>query len=77
MTNPEIASHLQSLTQAVILLSDQLGARLDSAQLCARIGCHRNTLVNLKKDPAFPSPVGSKWLLSDVLEWEKSKATRH
>jgi len=75
MTDAAIIQHLDTLTRAVLALTQQQGARLTRAELCARLGIHRNTLTTwLETDRHFPRPDKSgKWLLADVVAWELSK----
>lgn len=72
MTNEAIMmQRIDALTSAVQFMASALGQRLTRAQLCNRMGVHRNTLAKLIKDPAFPLPgKDGKWLLSDVIAWE-------
>ena len=52
-----------------------LGTRLTRAQLCERMGIHRNTLRTRAAERSFPKPDASgKYLLSEVLEWERGNA---
>ncbi len=74
MTEAIIMQRIDHLTAAVQSLSTMLGARLTRAQLCERLGIHRNTLARRLIDPGFPLPgKDGKWLLSEVMEWEKCK----
>jgi len=72
MTNEAIMlQRIDALTSAVQFMASALGQRLTRAQLCDRMGVHRNTLAKLMKDPTFPLPgKDGKWLLSDVISWE-------
>lgn len=74
MTDAAILERIDSLTAAVQLLARVQGTRLTRAQLCERLGVHRNTLRTRMADRDFPKPdVTGKWLLSEVLEWERGK----
>lgn len=74
MTDAAILERIDSLTAAVQLLARVQGARLTRAQLCERLGIHRNTLRTRMADRNFPKPDATgKWLLSEVLEWESGK----
>lgn len=77
MTDTAIINHLETLTRAVIALTQQQGARLTRAELCTRLGIHRNTITAwLETDRHFPRPDKSgKWLLSDIVRWELSQTT--
>jgi predicted DNA-binding transcriptional regulator AlpA len=55
-------------------LSAAMGARLTRAQLSERLGIHRNTLARRLSEPGFPQPdKDGKWLLSEVIQWERSR----
>lgn len=73
MTELAIHQQMQALTQAVNLIAASLGTRLTRAELCERIGIHRNTLTTwLQTDRHFPRPgKDGKWLLVDVMKWEQ------
>ncbi len=75
MTNEAIMmQRIDALTSAVQFMASALGQRLTRAQLCDRMGVHRNTLAKLMKDPTFPLPgKDGKWLLSEIVEWETRK----
>lgn len=75
MTDQAIAHQLQVLTSAVLALTQQQGARLSRAELCARLHIHRNTLATwLETDRRFPRPdKRGMWLLADVVAWELRK----
>lgn len=71
MTDAAIIKRLELLTNTVQTLTSMLGARLTRAQLCDRLGIHRNTLSKRLLEPDFPLPgKDGKWLLSDVIDWE-------
>jgi predicted DNA-binding transcriptional regulator AlpA len=74
MTDAVLMERIEQLTTAVQSLSTMLGARLTRAQLCERLGIHRNTLARRLSEPGFPLPgKDGKWLLSSVIEWERSQ----
>ena len=63
------------LASAVQQMASMLGTRLTRAQLCERMGIHRNTLRTRAAERSFPKPDASgKYLLSEVLEWERGNA---
>lgn len=72
-TENELLARIDALTESVRLMAAMLGTRLDRAQLCERMGIHRNTLANrLAADSSFPRPGrDGKWLLSEIVEWEQ------
>ena len=66
-----VSIKLDALTSAVMCLVQNSGKRLTRAELCERLGIHRNTLAKRLLEPGFPTPDKSgRWLLSEVLEWE-------
>ena len=75
MTDAAIANQLQTLTDAVLALVQAQGARLKRADLCKRLGIHRNTLANyLETDRHFPRPDKTdQWLLADIIKWEMER----
>lgn len=74
MTEATLVQRIELLTNAVQTLSAMMGARLTRAQLAERLGVHRNTLAKRLAEPGFPLPgKDGKWLLSDVIEWERSR----
>lgn len=75
MTDTAIAAQLQTLTDAVLALVQAHGARLKRADLCKRLGIHRNTLADyLATDRHFPRPdKTNQWLLADVIKWEMER----
>lgn len=72
-TENELLTRIDALTESVRLMAAMLGTRLDRAQLCERMGIHRNTLANrLAADSSFPRPGrDGKWLLSEIVDWEQ------
>ena len=75
MTDAAIAQRLDALTKAVLLMSMQTGKRLTREDMCERLGIHRHTLRVRSQERGFPQPdINGKWLLSEVLEWEFSRA---
>lgn len=74
MTEATLVQRIELLTNAVLALSAMMGARLTRAQLAERLGVHRNTLAKRLAEPGFPLPgKDGKWLLSEVIEWERSR----
>lgn len=74
MTDTAILERIDALTDAVLLMARMSGARLTRAQLCERLGIHRNTLRTKSAERGFPKPdVSGKWLLSEVIEWESGR----
>lgn len=74
MPEASILARLDALTAAVANLAKIHGARLTRAEVCARLGIHRNTLRAYLESRGFPSPGrDGKWLLSEVIEWEAQR----
>lgn len=72
MTDTALIERLDRLTQAVSHMASLMGTRLSQANMCIRLDISRATLGKRMVEPGFPRRDASgKWLLSDVLEWEK------
>jgi predicted DNA-binding transcriptional regulator AlpA len=71
MPEASILARLDALTFAVASLAKLHGARLTRADVCERLGIHRNTLRTYMDGRGFPrAGRDGKWLLSEVIEWE-------
>lgn len=69
-----ILQRLDSLTLAVEAFAKLAGARLTRADVCERLGIHRNTLSSYISSKDFPTPGrDGKWLLAEIIEWESRK----
>ncbi|WP_315125182.1 hypothetical protein [Comamonas antarctica] len=69
-----LTSGLDALTSAVLLMAQQKGARLTSAQVVERVGRTRQTITSMVRRGDFPEPcTDGRWLLSDILEWEAKR----
>lgn len=74
MTEAALLEKIDALTDAVKLLAQMQGARLNREQMCQRLDVHRNTLARRMLEPGFPQPGrDGKWLLSEVIEWENRR----
>jgi len=74
MPDAAILARLDALTSAVANLAKIHGARLTRAEVCERMGIHRNTLRTYLESRGFPRPGrDGKWLLSEVIEWEAGR----
>ena len=74
MTDTTIVRQLETLTSAVQLMARKLGERLTHAEVCERLGIHRNTLRRYIEERGFPTPgKDGKWLLEEVIAWELRK----
>lgn len=47
------------------------GERLTLAQVSKRLGIHRNTVRTYIRERGFPESVEGKWMLADVIKWER------
>lgn len=73
-TDTAILTSLDQLRSAVATMARQQGARLTRAEVCERLGVHRNTLRTYVDSKGFPTPGrDGKWLLAEILEWEARK----
>ena len=71
MSDTAIMQRLDSLTAAFVAMAKVSGSRLTRAEVCERMGVHRNTLANYIADKDFPKPcLDGKWLLGEIVEWE-------
>lgn len=74
MSEATILNRLESLTTAFVAMARITGARLTRAEVCDRLGVHRNTLTAYIAEKGFPTPGrDGKWLLAEVVEWEARK----
>lgn len=74
MPDAAILARLDALTSAVANLAKIHGARLTRAEVCERLGIHRNTLRTYIESRGFPAAGrDGKWLLSEVIEWEAGR----
>lgn len=70
----KILERLDSLTAAVQAFARIAGSRLTRAEVCERLQVHRNTLRTYIAEKGFPTPGrDGKWLLEEVIEWERRK----
>ncbi len=69
-----LLQRIDSLTSAILTMAKAQGARLTRAELCERLGVHRNTIAAYISDKGFPKPCrDGKWLLAEVVEWESER----
>jgi hypothetical protein len=74
MTEISIAERLDILTRAVLTMATNVGARLNRADMCGRLGVCGKTLSERVSSKKIPAPgKDGKWLLSEVVEWEIRK----
>ena len=55
------------------LLHAVMGQRLDRAELAKRLRIDPHTVSRWVRSGRLPAPVGGYWLLSAIVEWERSK----
>ncbi len=71
----ELQKQIDVLTFAVISLTEMMGARITRAQMLERLRVSSNTLTAGVRNGRYPKPANDgKWLLSEVIEWEKNHA---
>lgn len=71
MTDAAIATRMEKLTSAVLLMARTMGTRLTRADMCERLGVCSKTLTAHVRAKKVPTPgTDGKWLLSEVVEWE-------
>lgn len=69
-----LAVELAALRRDLADLHLERGTRLSRAEICARLGVHRNTLRTYLEARDFPKPCrDGKWLLAEVIEWEAAR----
>lgn len=67
----QVALELAALRRDLAGLHMERGTRLSRAEVCERLGIHRNTLRTYLEERGFPKACrDGKWLLSEVIEWE-------
>lgn len=64
----ELRQDVRSLRETVLTL---LNRRLSRQELAERMGITTRTLAKRIEAHQVPQPVNGKWLLSDVVEWER------
>jgi hypothetical protein len=74
-TNTSIPPDQRMLADIAKMVARLVGQRLTRAEMCERLGVHRNTFVSkYMADPEFPKPgKDGKWLLEEVIDWEHRK----
>lgn len=67
----QLALELAALRREIASLHQERGTRLSRAQVCARLGIHRNTLPRYMAERRFPTPCSDgSFLLGEIIEWE-------
>lgn len=70
----QIALELAAMRRDIANMARIRGDRLTRAEVCERLGIHRNTLRTYLAERGFPKPCrDGKWLLSEVIEWEAGR----
>lgn len=70
----QIALELAAMRRDIANMARIRGERLTRAEVCERLGIHRNTLATYLRERGFPKPCrGGKWLLAEVIEWEAGR----
>lgn len=66
-----LAVELAAMRRDIASMARIRGDRLTRADVCERLGIHRNTLRTYIEKRNFPRcGKDGKWLLADVIEWE-------
>jgi len=70
----QIARNTAETLRSIAAIAKMRGDRLTRAEVCERLGIHRNTLATYIKERGFPTPCrDGKWLLAEVIEWEAGR----
>lgn len=67
----ELRQDVRSLRETVLTL---LNRRLSRQELADRMGITTRTLAKRIDAGQVPQPVNGKWLLSEIVEWERELA---
>lgn len=71
----ELRKDVRVLTDLVAAMADMIGPRVTRAQMLERLRVSSNTLTAGVSNGRYPKPANDgKWLLSEVIEWEKNHA---
>lgn len=74
MSSTNTTADQRTLADIAKMMARLVGARLTRAELCERLGIHRNTLARYMAEAGFPQPgKDGKWLLEEIIEWEHEK----
>jgi transcriptional regulator with XRE-family HTH domain len=66
-----LALEMAAIRRDLAVMARARGDRLTRAEVCERLGIHRNTLKTYLKERGFPAPSpDGKFLLCEVIEWE-------
>lgn len=69
-----LALEMAAMRRDLAAMARVRGDRLTRAEVCERIGIHRNTLKTYMASRGFPAPGrDGKWLLSELIEWEAGR----
>lgn len=69
-----LAVEMAAMRRDIANMARIRGERLTRAEVCERLGIHRNTLRTYLTDRGFPKPCrDGKWLLAEVIEWEAGR----
>lgn len=74
MTDAALVQEVAALRATVEQLVQLTAPRMARADVCARLGVHRNTLATWLRQRRFPQPGrDGKWALVDVMRWEQAR----
>lgn len=69
-----LRAEVSRLADAVTLMAQNKGDRLNTIQVTERVGRCRQTVMAMVRRGDFPEPCNDgRWLLAEVLEWESKK----
>ena len=70
-TMADIYAEIRSLREVVLTLVKQDDRMVGRQELADRLGISTRTLAKRIEAGQVPAPVHGKWLLSEVIAWEK------
>lgn len=74
MTDAAIAQEVAALRATIEQLVQLTAPRMSRADVCTRLGIHRNTLTAWQRQRRFPQPGrDGKWSMADVMRWERTQ----
>lgn len=74
MIDAAIAHEIAAMRAVIEQLVQLTAPRMSRADVCERLGVHRNTLATWVRQRRFPQPgKDGKWALVDVIRWERDR----
>lgn len=65
-----IIDELKTMREMLAVLAER---HLDRQEVAQRLGIHPGTLDRWVKAGSFPRPKNGRWLMSDVVKWERDR----